>query len=106
MTAALAIGVFILMIGYAIKIKVLFTPFAVEAETPSHHERHMDREQFKTEIEASKQRIALIFEQSFQRLEQQREVYRQTTIERLEQYHARQIKMSKDLKELLRREGL
>ncbi|EOV0113734.1 hypothetical protein ACOIXV_003178 [Vibrio parahaemolyticus] len=87
-------------------IAMLFTPFAVEAETPSHHERHMDREQFKTEIEASKQRIALILEQSFQRIEQQKEVYRLATIERLERYHARQIEMSKDLKELLRREGL
>lgn len=90
----------------ATAILIMAMPFAVEANTPTHHEVYMDREQFKIEIAASQQRLNALLEQSFQRLEQQREVYRQSTIERLEQYYERQIEMSKDLKELLRREGL
>ena len=85
---------------------MLFTPFAVGANTPSHHETHMDREQFKIEVEASKQRLISAFEHYNQELEQRMETFMQAQTKRLERYHARQIEVSKDIKELLRREGL
>ncbi|WP_417212605.1 hypothetical protein [Acinetobacter venetianus] len=85
---------------------MLFTPFAVGAETPSHQEVHMDSEQFKIEIEASKQQLISKLEHYNQALEQQMETTMLATTRRLERYHARQLEMSKDIKELLRREGL
>ncbi|HCG8023163.1 TPA: hypothetical protein NJ909_000118 [Vibrio parahaemolyticus] len=83
-----------------------FTPFALGANTPSHHEVYMDREQFKIEIEASKQQLISAVEHYNQALEQQMKATMLATTRRLERYHARQLEMSKDIKELLRREGL
>lgn len=83
-----------------------FTPFAVGANTPSHHEVYMDSEQFKVEIEASKQRLISTAEHYNKALVQQTEAYIQANTEWFERYHARQIEMSKDIKEILRQEGL
>ncbi|HCG7239831.1 TPA: hypothetical protein NJ355_002591 [Vibrio parahaemolyticus] len=83
-----------------------FTPFAVGANTPSHHEVYMDSEQFKVEIEASKQQLISAVEHYNQALEQQMEAFMLATTKRFERYHARQMEMSKDIKEILRREGL
>lgn len=85
---------------------MLFIPFTVGAETPSHNEVHMDKEQFKIEIEASKQHFISAVEHYNQALEQQMEATMLATTRRLERYHARQLEMSKDIKEILRREGL
>ncbi|WP_417507839.1 hypothetical protein [Marinomonas gallaica] len=83
-----------------------FTPFAVGADLPSHHEFHMDSEQIKVEIEASRQQANLELEKSTQALKQQMESYVRSETIWLELYHVRQVEMSNDIKELLRREGL
>ncbi len=83
-----------------------FSPFSVGAETTSHHEARMNSEQFKIEIAASQQRATLELEQSTQALKQQMESYIRSETIWLERYQVRQIEMSKDIKELLRREGL
>lgn len=85
---------------------MLFTPLAVGAEMPSHHKVHMDSEQFKIEIEASKQQLISAVEHYNQALEQQMEAFMLATTKRFERYHARQLEMSKDIKEILKREGL
>ncbi|HCH3850173.1 hypothetical protein ACEV8X_03300 [Vibrio parahaemolyticus] len=85
---------------------MLFTPFTVGAETPSHHEDHMDSEQFKIDIEASQQQLTSAVEHFNQVLEQQMETFMHAQTKRFDRYHARQIEMSNDIKELLRREGL
>lgn len=41
-----------------------FTPFAVGANAPSHHEAYMDSSQLKVEIAASQQRATFELEQS------------------------------------------
>ncbi|MDW2187683.1 hypothetical protein R7Z80_17650 [Vibrio sp. 1733] len=83
-----------------------FTPFAIGAETTSHHDVHMDSERFKIEIAASKQQLSSAVEHFYKTLEQRRESKMQAKTERFERYHARQLEMSKDIKEILRREGL
>ncbi len=83
-----------------------FASFTVGAAAPPHHEVYMDREQFKIEIEASKQQLISTVEHYNQALEQQMEATMLATTRRLERYHARQLEISKDIKELLRREGL
>lgn len=85
---------------------MLFTRFAVGAETTSHHEVHMSSEQFKIEIAASQQQLTSAVEHFNQALEQQMETYMQEQTKRFDRYHARQIEMSRDIKEILRREGL
>lgn len=87
-------------------ITIPFTSLIVSAATPPHHEGHLDSSQLKIEIAASQQRATLELEQSTQALKQQVEAYTQAKEEWFELYHARQLEMSKDLKELLRREGL
>ncbi|EGR3455229.1 hypothetical protein ACEQ2R_003348 [Vibrio parahaemolyticus] len=83
-----------------------FASFAVGAATPPHHEVHMGSDQFKIEIAASRQQLISAVEQFTQASEQQMETYMQAQTKRFERYHARQLEMSKDIKEILRREGL
>ncbi|MGI9897452.1 hypothetical protein ACKVMY_17995 [Vibrio natriegens] len=83
-----------------------FASFAVGAAAPPHHEVHMGGDQFKIEIAASQQQLTSAVEHFNQALEQQMETYMQAQTKRFERYHARQLEMSKDIKEILRREGL
>ncbi|MCG9699493.1 hypothetical protein L1D19_05025 [Vibrio natriegens] len=83
-----------------------FTSFVVGAATPSHHEAQLNSSQLKIEIAASQQRAALEIEQSTQALKQHMESYIRSETIWLERYHARQIEMSEDIKELLKRKGL
>ncbi|HHC6526327.1 TPA: hypothetical protein ACN34I_003501 [Vibrio parahaemolyticus] len=87
-------------------IAIPFTAFIIGAATPSHHEGHVESNQLKVEIEASRHQSNVELEQSTQALKQQMESYMQSETIWLERYHLRQIEMSKDIKELLRREGL
>ncbi|ANQ16282.1 hypothetical protein [Vibrio natriegens] len=83
-----------------------FASFAVSAAAPPHNEVHMDSDQFKIEIAASRQQLTSAVEQFTQASEQQVETYLQAQTKRFVRYHARQLEMSKDIKEILRREGL
>ncbi|EOG7718470.1 TPA: hypothetical protein ACMDQU_004445 [Vibrio parahaemolyticus] len=83
-----------------------FTPLVLGAATPSHHEAHLGNNHLKTEKAESQQRATLELKQSTQELRQHVEAYTQAQTQRFERYHARQIEMSKDIKEILRREGL
>lgn len=83
-----------------------FTPFAMGTNTPSHQETYMDSEQFKIEIAAINQQLTSAVEHFYKTLEQRREANMLATTKRFERYHARQLEMSQDIKEILRREGL
>lgn len=87
-------------------MSISFTPFAVGAVTQLHDKTYLESNQFKIEIETSKQRVTLELKQSTQELAQQLEVYMQNESKWFERQQVRQVEMSKDLKELLRREGL
>lgn len=83
-----------------------FASFAVGAAAPPHHEANMDSEQFKIELAESQQQLTSAVEHFNQELEQQMETYMKTQTKRFDRYHARQVEMSRDIKEILRREGL
>lgn len=83
-----------------------FASFAVGAAASPHHEVNIDSDQFKIEIAASRQQLISAVEQFTQASEQQMKTYMQAQTNRFERYHARQLEMSKDIKEILRREGL
>ncbi len=83
-----------------------FGSFTVGAAAPPHHEVHMGSDQFKIEIAASQQQLTSAVEHFNQALEQQMETFMHAQTKRFDRYHARQIEMSNDIKELLRREGL
>lgn len=85
---------------------MLITSFAIGASTPSHNEDHISSNQLKIEVAASQRRATLELEQSNQILKQHAEAYIQAQKQRFERYHASQTDMSKDIKELLRREAL
>ncbi|HCG6557382.1 TPA: hypothetical protein NJ652_001229 [Vibrio parahaemolyticus] len=87
-------------------IAMPFTTFVVSASSPLHHEVHIDNSQLKIEIAASQQQLTSAVEHFNQALEQQMETYMQAQTKRFDRYHARQIEMSRDIKEILRREGL
>ncbi len=83
-----------------------FASFTLSAAAPPHHEIHMGGDQFRIEIAASQQQLTSAVEHFNQALEQEMETYMQAQTKRFERYHARQLEMSKDIKEILRREGL
>ncbi|WP_274000353.1 hypothetical protein [Vibrio parahaemolyticus] len=82
------------------------TPLVLGASTPSHNEAHLDSSHLKIEIAASQQRATLELDQSTQELRLHVEAYIRAQTQRFERYRARQIEMSTDIKEILKREGL